>query len=281
MAQHSPNGLPQALRVPFWVGAPVIRILLPFAAGIVLGWYLQVPVWVWVAAGITVLSAWLLTYRFAYQSPAAFGMANNLLWVALGAALQLVQNPANSPHYIWKKYEPGRPMLATLEEEPVPKRKSYKAIAQVKQWDSNLNHWVPLHGKVILYFPKTNAQLLPAHGASVVFNKSLQPLANTGNPGAFNYTGYAAHKQWYAQVFLQTSDYRLAPVPLQFAFSRWLTGLRNGLLHTLKAHIHTPDDFGMAAALLTGYREALDEEISLAYAATGTAHIIAISGLHL
>ena len=37
----------------------------------------------------------------------------------------------------------------------------------------------------------------------------------------------------------------------------------------------------MGAALLTGYREALDEEISLAYAATGTAHIIAISGLHL
>ena len=74
-------------------------------------------------------------------------------------------------------------------------------------------------GKVILYFPKSNPELLPPNGASVVFKKSLQPLTNTGNPGAFNYTGYAAHKQWCAQVFLQPADFKVAPVPLQFAFS--------------------------------------------------------------
>lgn len=281
MAQQTTNGLPQATRVPFWVGAPVIRILLPFAAGILLGWYGSFSFWVWVAMGLAVIAGWLLAYKYAYQKPAAFGLANTLLWVALGAALQLVQNPSISPHFLWKKYEPGSLLLATLEEEPVPKRKSYKAIAQVKQWDSSQSRWMPLQGKVILYFPKDKPAALPAHGASLVFAKSLQPLSNTGNPGAFNYTGYAAHKQWYAQVFLQPADYRIAPVPLQFAFSRWLTGLRNSLLHTLSTHIPSADDFGMAAALLTGYREALDEEISLAYAATGTAHIIAISGLHL
>ena len=48
---------------------------------------------VWAGGGISVLVFWLLAYKFAYQSPTAFGLANNLLWMALGAALQLVQNP--------------------------------------------------------------------------------------------------------------------------------------------------------------------------------------------
>lgn len=249
--------------------------------GILLGWYATFPFGVWVLIGLTVIAGWLLAYKYAYQKPVAFGFANTLLWIVLGAALQLVQNPTGSPHFLWKQYKPGSLLLATLEEEPVPKRKSYKAIARVKQWDSSQSRWMPLRGKVILYFPKDKPAAIPAQGASVVFAKSLQPLSNTGNPGSFNYTGYAAHKQWYAQVFLQPADYRIAPIPLQFAFSRWLTGLRKSLLHTLSTHIPTADDFGMAAALLTGYREALDEEISMAYAATGTAHIIAISGLHL
>ena len=281
MAQQTTSGLHEATKAPFWVGAPVIRILLPFMAGIVLAWYLQPPFAVLIGAGIVVLAAWLLAYRLAYYSPAAFGLANNLLWIALGASLQVAQNPARSPNYIWQQYVPGTLLMATLEEEPVPKRKSYKAIAQLRQWDSAGNRWQALQGKVILYFPKNNPAALPAQGAAVVFNKNLQPLTNTGNPGAFNYQAYAAHKQWYAQVFLQPADFAIAPLPLQFGFARWLTRLRNGLLHTLNTNISTPDDFGMAAALLTGYREALDEEISLAYAATGTAHIIAISGLHL
>ena len=49
----------------------------------------------------------------------------------------------------------------------------------------------------------------------------------------------------------------------------------------LKKFIPGRKEYGLAEALLIGYRGDLDKDLSNAYANTGTVHIIAISGMHL
>ena len=63
--------------------------------------------------------------------------------------------------------------------------------------------------------------------------------------------------------------------------SHWLQDARDHCLRVLRQYIPRQEEYGIAQALLIGYRGELDKDIVQAYTNTGVVHIIAISGLHL
>jgi len=78
-------------------------------------------------------------------------------------------------------------------------------------------------------------------------------------------------------VFISRYDsFRFAPVRTSFP-----ARLNAGLLSRLKAAIRDPDSFALLAGLSLGNKEAFDPELKKAYADTGAAHILAVSGLHI
>ncbi len=119
------------------------------------------------------------------------------------------------------------------------------------------------------------------YGSQIIFNKALQPIKNSGNPGAFNYERYAAFQGIYQQAYLNPGEYIL----LTASNKNWLRGflytIRESILHIITTYIPGEKEAGLAEALLVGYKDDLDKTLVQSYSNTGVVHVIAISGMHL
>jgi competence protein ComEC len=60
----------------------------------------------------------------------------------------------------------------------------------------------------------------------------------------------------------------------------WMGWMREGMDRRLRRYIH-PSRAGLASAVLIGMREQIDPELNDEFIATGTVHLLAISGMHL
>jgi len=109
----------------------------------------------------------------------------------------------------------------------------------------------------------------------------LKHPRNFKNPGAFDYRGYLKVQGISATGSLSknSSIEKLGSLPLPF-YKSLQTSLRGGLLKTLEAEF--PGEQGaLLKAMLLGKKNHLSAKIREAYIATGLAHLMAVSGLHV
>ena len=169
---------------------------------------------------------------------------------------------------------------AILDEQAIEKPKSLKAEAKITQLitkDSSFK----VDGKIIIYFKKDGfgQQLKP--GTQIIFNKTLQEIRNTGNPGAFDYKRYMLFNKVTHQVYLTSDDFRLLSERDISWFESFLYSAKTYVLNVFKRFIPGKKERGLAEALLIGYKEDLDKNLLQSYTNTGVVHIIAVSGMHL
>lgn len=271
--------------IPVWKQAPFLRLLLPLAGGILLQWYYAFSLSFIYSAAIatTVLIAvtgLMKGYRlFRYKW--LLGILLMLAFIILGAWITHEKNIKHHNNWFGHYYTRGAAVMAVLDEPLIEKNKSYKAVANIYAVAES-NKFVTTAGRIIIYFQKDSTLPNRLHyGSAITFNKTLQPITNTGNPGAFDYKRYCLFQSVTHQVFLPAKDFAIAPEQFGSSFTRWLHHSRATLLHTLGQYIHGREEQAIAEALLIGYREHLDRDLVQAYSNTGVVHVIAISGMHL
>lgn len=267
----------------FWKKSPFIKLLLPLAAGILLQWYrpLQVHFW-W--AGLLLGGAGLALFFFIplfdrYRYSFISGLFSILLFISTGALLLRQKDIRNNPEWIGRHYRVNDGLLVRLEEPPVEKPRSWKAVTRVRFLLQD-GKKIPVKGRIICYFKKDSAFQL-RFGSELLLKKTIQPILHSGNPGSFNYRRYCLFQGITHQLYLEPDDYRLVTGSKSRSFRAFLFDLRENLLEILRKNIRGEKELGLAEALLIGYKNDLDTSLVQAYARTGVVHIIAISGLHL
>ncbi len=272
--------------IPIWKTAPFIRLLLPLTAGIVLQWYLQIPLPVIISALISFSIAFLLFLTLPvavrFKLKALQGFIIQLLFISLGAMLTWQKDIRHDRNWYGNYYRDSSYIVVRIDEPLVEKTKSFKADGYVESIIKN-GKAIPCKGKLLLYFSKDSIQPYLNYGDRIIIRKQLQPIKNSGNPGAFNYERYAAFQGIFHNVFLKEKDWELVKAPaVKNAFTAFLYDARAYVLTVLQNNIHTgKDELGIAQALLIGYTNDLDKDLVQAYSNTGVVHIIAISGMHL
>lgn len=268
----------------YWRSAPFVRLLIPVIAGILLGRYLPVP---FALLCITGLAAFVLLLLFRFLSLASqyqvrwiTGLLFNLLLICLGVSRTYLQDIRHRSNWVGHLLQQTNSILVTLQEMPVTKANSYKVLAKA-EWIYTQKGWLPVQGNLLLYFGKNKLPPGITYGSQLLVQKKLQPITNSGNPGAFDYRQYCAFQGTHHQVFLQDGEYRLLATKGLSHFTNTLIRTQTTLLIILRKWIPGKKEQGVAEALLIGYREDLDKDLVQAYSNTGVVHIIAISGLHL
>lgn len=267
---------------PVWTSAPLLRLLVPLMLGIIMQWYLQVPI---VAVFILAISFFIATVILSFFKQLVLstfiGIGLQAILVCVGMLLVFVNDTSKRTDFIARKYTANSVLVATLQEPLNEKAKSYKAEASVQILKGDKLE--KLSGNIILYFQKDSTKSLPAlgYGSQVIFRKSLMEIKNAGNPGGFDYQRYCAFHNLYYQVFLKENEYDIGHQKTINPFWQDLFSLRDWSLSIFKKYIPGNTEAGMAEALLIGYRNDLDREIVQQYTNTGVVHIIAISGMHL
>jgi competence protein ComEC len=267
-----------------WKQAPFLRLVIPLAGGIIMQHYLPMPAWTILITATTAVGAMLLfnyrpsfrQFRFAWIN----GLFINILLIALGCLLCRYQYAAQHAHNILHHYNAGAYVSATIEEPLLEKNKSFRTTAIVRCVTKN-NKALATEGTILLYFQKDGPLPALPYGSVIVFNKPLQRIQNSGNPGAFDYSRYASFQGIFYQVYLQRQDFIVLPNRKENVFKKILTAIHSKVLSVIKRYIPGSREAGLAEALLIGYKGDLDKELEKTYANTGVVHIIAISGMHL
>lgn len=186
----------------------------------------------------------------------------------------------NDPQNISSVEQINNGVRAVINEPLTPKEKSYKTTAKVIAVYNNEQE-VAASGTIFIYFKKDSLPLGIRPGNEILFRKPLQPIRNNGNPGGMDYKRYCLFQGITHQVFLQQNDIAVIGKRSPSKLNRLLWTVRDITLNTIKKYIPGTREQGVAEALLIGYRNDMDRELTQAYSNTGAVHVIAISGMHL
>jgi competence protein ComEC len=267
-------------RVAPWSKTPFIRLLIPFMAGIISQWYfpLQFPVILLVFTfSIFLFSGYfLLPLGIKFLLKEINGFIVHLLFFLSGALLLFLHSKGEGPQ-LKNRSLPKTLYRAIVVEPPVEKPNSIKTLVKLSDTRGDLKG----SEKAIIYFKKNSKAQNLAYGSEFIFEKQLQPVRNTGNPGSFDYKKYCFFNGIYYQSFLADHEFSISLQKSSNAFSTFIFHSRDKVLSIIKTYIPNPKEQGLAEALLIGYKNDLDKDLVQAYSNTGVIHVIAISGLHL
>jgi competence protein ComEC len=271
-------------QIYIWKKAPFLRIVLPLIFGIIVQFYFQIPVVLLAATAFFLMIFFVLfsvlpeAKRFRWR--AVQGIIISLFILVCGSLITWKKDIRNGLNWYGKNIDTASFLVARIQEPPVEKAKSYKALVIVESI-ANKGNQQKTDGKLLVYFAKGSASKKLKYGDRIIFGKQLQPIKNSGNPAAFDYARYCAFQQIFHQVFLKENEWILLRENNRVSFMNIIFKSKNYILQSLQKYIPGADESSVAKALLIGYRIDLDKDLVQAYSNAGVVHLIAISGMHL
>jgi len=263
---------------------PFARLVACLVAGILLQWYVQFSLQLLLITFGCVLAAAIAFYflpsAILFSIQWLRGITMLLLFVIAGAVAMYIKDIRHNPQFIGNWYHPKQQVLVTINEPLVEKPNSWKAQATVTAIQQG-GVWKKVTGDVLLYFYKGKVKPGLQYGSQIIVRAELQPVKNSGNPGAFDYKQYCYFHDIGYQAFIYPGQYANIWVDGAKSMQKLLYNIRDGTIASLQKTIPGEKEQAVAEAFLIGYRDKLDPDLVQAYTNTGVVHIIAISGMHL
>ena len=255
---------------------PFLRYLFFFALGMLLSTPIPLAhpqIFLGILAVLWILYA-VLVNRPSFSNSFPPSSVAYLLLMGLGffVSLQATQT-AREREISWGE---GSGYLAEVQRYDLPKANSSEnllAVIGVKEgqdWRS--------HKALVLVYHQLDKPLVP--GQVIWVPKNPESLAPPTFPNEFDYKGYLASKGIHFRQFLG-KNVLVLPMPQTFQFKFVLEHLRHYFAKVIERYVIRPESKQIALALLLGQKESLGKEVKQAYSATGTQHILAVSGLHV
>ncbi|MEI6754893.1 MAG: ComEC/Rec2 family competence protein [Paludibacter sp.] len=259
---------------------PFFRLLLPFIIGIIAYRFVEFPSWgLWAIIGLSlvlvILSIGIRIPKLQYQFRWLFGCGIFLFLFSLGYVLSSENEKSTTFDQLHQK---GIYRI-DICSPPVEKAKSIMCKANVLEFYNS--KWQPTHGQAILYFQKDKIASRLLFGDRLMVEAEFTPIEKPLNPDAFDYATYLKRQGIGATSYISTGSWQITGHSSAFSIRREADKWRNYLLAIFKKFKIQGDEFAVLAALTLGYTDDLQPDIRAGYSATGTVHILSVSGMHV
>ena len=261
------------------------RILFPFLGGILLAPILPSLIKMWLLIFIGLVLAFIL-WLFAFKKQHNYklrwinGFLISMLFLTLGIIGFWYSSPLNKQDH-YSKFEESKAYLIKIESPFTETAKTYKSIGRVKAvLNAKDSSWKATSGRIILYFQKQDEFPL-TYDNEIICTSKLNPIQGAQNPHAFDYGKYMQRKGILDQVFIKETDWKQIDSPKSFSLQSVAIKLRTRLLSILNSLEFDSESRALAAALLIGYDEYLDDNLRARFSGSGAMHILCVSGLHV
>ncbi|MDW8419303.1 MAG: ComEC/Rec2 family competence protein [Chitinophagales bacterium] len=186
----------------------------------------------------------------------------------------------NHPLHILHTYREGDFIIATLREPPVAKGKIWSAVADVTTIvrDGKTN---PASGKILLNIQRTAQSDDIKYGDEIVFRAPITEIEPPKNPEEFSFKLYQSFHNIYQVAYLTDNSWMHTGRYSGNVFLATIYTWREKLLHVIERNVKNTNNLAVASAILLGYRDYMNAEITHAYAASGALHVLSVSGLHV
>lgn len=263
---------------------PMVRILLPFMAGIIVCLSLSsteiIPFTIWISLLLLSLGAGFIPAITKRKSLNwLFGLVLSFFLFVSGYNAVIFQKEILSPDHFAQKQIQGS-FIARVSEPLQEKDHSYKTILEIEGIRKG-NDISEAKGKILTYFAKDSLIKPPANGSLIAITGTIQEISPAQNPGSFDYRKYMASNNVYHQVYLNNFSWKTLEEPHGFNIYRFSHQLSQKFISILNANGLKGKEFAVASALLLGQKDMLDNETRQAYSGSGVMHILCVSGLHV
>ncbi len=269
----------------FWNRFPLVRVLIPFIAGICFALYFQLtfilPLGLFFALIlISYTFIFILQRKLSYRLRQLPGYVILLFYMCAGYQLTVLNLNTNNPNYFGRFVGKKNFSIAMLTEPIQVKEKVCKAVVNISDVRDSLQ-WHPVLGKAIIYFEKDSVSQHLNYGDKVLVCGKLAEINPPMNPGEFNYKAYLKNRSIEYQVYAAQHDWKFLSNHNGNPFFAWTYKIRDKLLKILMDEGISGDEYAVVSALLIGYTDKLDPELIKNYQGSGVMHILSVSGMHV
>ena len=225
------------------------------------------------------LTFWAVRRSHAVATDAA-GLLSLLTIVALGATLTQRATDSRRADHLYRFGDKIEAYRAVVDEAPVVRAATYATTLRVRAVRV-AGRWRRATGGVRVSLPRVAGIAQPQYGEVWLIAGHPDPRKPPLNPGEFDYARYLEYRQVYHQQYVHLDQYRVLglapPNPLVAISLHAATQLDGVFRHYIKAK----REYAIASALVLGIKDDVDLATKQAYTATGTTHIMAVSGLQV
>jgi len=271
-----------------WAPVAFVRLTLALAAGILTYLYVgaALPEMQWLLIGLTASYITCQLWAARQFTPGPTDAAGLLALVVLYVAgLTLTQHATESrrPDHLYQFGNTIEFYRAVVDEPAVVRPATYATTVRV-QAVRVAGQWQLATGGIRVSIPRTEQGRevsLPRYGDVWLVRGAPAPSKAPLNPGEFDYRRYLAYHQVYHQQFIHPDQYLKIGVAVPSVLVAVSLRAARVIEGVFKQYVHHKREYALAAALVLGIKDDVDQQTQQAYANTGTTHIMAVSGLQV
>ncbi len=265
-----------------WIPYPMVRISAFFVAGILLAIYLPDFLSFRIAVILCVVFS-----TFFFLS-AFFLERKTGLWLGLVAMLSVflfgysrlyLANESNNNDHLLKLTSKVYAYEGIVRSVPEEKIKSWKVELELTAVKAE--RWQSVTGLVLLYIAKDSLQPDWKYGDLLLVQGTPVEIKPPANPGEFDFKRFLSFKNISHQQFVRPTEIKFVGREENKGFIYYSHRARAWSLQKLNQFIDGEQQQVIAAALVLGVTDGIDNDLQNAYAASGAMHVLAVSGLHV
>lgn len=248
---------------------PFFRLTLPLVAGILFQYYFYIHSWsiplLFVGLGCMLISYFIALPK-QYTNRWLFGAGVYIFLFASG----IISCSISQKRSTFEFSDTHKSYIGTVTDLPQNKPKSISCKVTLDKEGK----------KIICYFQKGIRSKQLEIGDEIVFYGKIEHFKNFGNPDEFDYPVFMYNQGYAGSVYLYSDDWE-ATENKSRTLSILALQCRQKILDKLKSLDLNPTEFSILSAITLGYKNDLSPDIQEAFRTIGTAHVLAVSGMHV
>jgi competence protein ComEC len=264
----------------FWHQAPLVRLLVPFALGIMTGVSSPIslpryPLFLGTALlliAILMVGSRIWTRR---RTNHFFGILTSGCFFFLGLASAL-----SDIEEVTAEIPEVDVYRGVVESDSAEKTKSHAVSIRLLSGVSD-DRFIDLSDhRIIAYLEKTDVSPHLVPGSVIQFWVPPSVPRPPRHPKQFDFSHHLRNQGYSATVYLSSDSYSIENVK-KFTVRGGFNSMRKTLMDKMKAGDVGRAEFGVISALILGNRDFIDRDLRQRFADAGAVHILAVSGLHV
>lgn len=263
-----------------------VRTLLPFMAGIVIGYVFQNEKWVYPILALTSLLFMVLCCSNMfyiqlklYHYKGINGLIYYLFCFCFGIFICLLNNQSLRKNYFAK--DNSKYLKAYINNEPQLNNHTLRFQVTITE-AYHQNKWFRKSGQLLVALASNNAQAqVLNYGDEILISAQNLAVEPPYNPAEFDFKAWLASKNIYHQTYIAQDHLVKLNDQKGNLILKYAIALRQKQVKIYRKLIRNDEAFAVASTLILGYRADLSSETLDAYSKTGTIHALSVSGMHV
>ncbi|MBO7495642.1 MAG: ComEC family competence protein [Salinivirgaceae bacterium] len=258
---------------------PFVRIVLPFAIGIVLHHQTEISTVLNVAilCVSTILSVLFYNISLSYKYR---WLPGAMLFVNLCALGYTTASLNNSSSFIPPEANTREcTYRACITNNPSHGEKACKVDLRVEAV-SILGKWYDFDAKIVATIMNDSLTSQLKAGNTIQFSSKIDSIDLPKNPFGFNYSQYLQLNGVQGSIFLNSGEWHISDEGTH-GLKQHALNIRMMLIGLLEKAGLEGNELGLASTLVLGYKNSIDDDVKQAYMNAGAMHVLAVSGMHV